>query len=51
MVKNTAKNLEKKPGNVPEDAPPGLFINDQYLKDLYFENLPIYSQPSDRHCS
>ena len=38
MVKNTAKNLEKKPGNVHEDAPPGLFINAQYLKDLSFEN-------------
>ena len=38
MVKNTAKNLEKKPGNIPENAPPGLFINAQYLKDLSFEN-------------
>jgi len=37
-VKSTAKNLEKKPGNVPENAPPGLFINAQYLKDLSFEN-------------
>ena len=33
-----AKKIEKKPGNVPESAPPGLFINAQYLKDLSFEN-------------
>ena len=33
-----AKKLEKKPGFVPENAPPGLFINAQYLKDLSFEN-------------
>ena len=38
MVKKTAKKIEKKPGNVPENAPPGLFINAQYLKDLSFEN-------------
>ena len=33
-----AKKVEKKPGFVPENAPPGLFINAQYLKDLSFEN-------------
>ena len=33
-----AKKIEKKPGFVPENAPPGLFINAQYLKDLSFEN-------------
>ena len=33
-----AKKVEKKPGNVPENAPVGLFINAQYLKDLSFEN-------------
>ena len=38
MAKNTAKKIEKKPGSVPENAPPGLFINAQYLKDLSFEN-------------
>ena len=38
MAKNEAKKVEKKPGNVPENAPPGLFINAQYLKDLSFEN-------------
>tara|TARA_Y100000590_G_C15434302_1_gene906405 strand:+ start:378 stop:890 length:513 start_codon:yes stop_codon:yes gene_type:complete len=32
------KKVDKKPGFVPEDAPPGLFINAQYLKDLSFEN-------------
>jgi len=32
------KKVEKKPGFVPENAPPGLFINAQYLKDLSFEN-------------
>ena len=38
MVKKTAKKIEKKPGNIPQNAPPGLFINAQYLKDLSFEN-------------
>ena len=38
MAKNTAKKIEKKPGSIPENAPPGLFINAQYLKDLSFEN-------------
>ena len=33
-----AKKVEKKPGYVPENAPAGLFINAQYLKDLSFEN-------------
>ena len=33
-----AKKVEKKPGFVPENAPAGLFINAQYLKDLSFEN-------------
>ena len=33
-----AKKVEKKPGFVPENAPVGLFINAQYLKDLSFEN-------------
>ncbi len=33
-----AKKVDKKSGFVPEDAPPGLFINAQYLKDLSFEN-------------
>ena len=33
-----AKKVQKKPGNVPEGAPPGIFINAQYLKDLSFEN-------------
>ena len=33
-----AKKVEKKPGTVPENAPAGLFINAQYLKDLSFEN-------------
>ena len=33
-----AKKIQKKPGNVPEGAPPGIFINAQYLKDLSFEN-------------
>ena len=33
-----AKKVDKKPGFVPENAPPGLFINAQYLKDLSFEN-------------
>ena len=33
-----AKKVEKKPSFVPENAPPGLFINAQYLKDLSFEN-------------
>ena len=33
-----AKKVEKKPGFIPENAPPGLFINAQYLKDLSFEN-------------
>ncbi len=33
-----AKKIEKKAGSVPENAPPGLFINAQYLKDLSFEN-------------
>ena len=33
-----AKKVEKKPGYVPKNAPPGLFINAQYLKDLSFEN-------------
>ena len=33
-----AKKVDKKPGFVPEEAPPGLFINAQYLKDLSFEN-------------
>ena len=33
-----AKKLDKKPGAVPEDAPVGMFINAQYLKDLSFEN-------------
>ena len=33
-----AKKIEKKPGFTPENAPPGLFINAQYLKDLSFEN-------------
>ena len=38
MAKNTAKKVEKKAGAIPENAPPGLFINAQYLKDLSFEN-------------
>tara|TARA_Y100000590_G_scaffold92825_1_gene105056 strand:+ start:3398 stop:3883 length:486 start_codon:yes stop_codon:yes gene_type:complete len=33
-----AKKLDKKPGAVPENAPVGMFINAQYLKDLSFEN-------------
>ena len=33
-----AKKVEKKPSFVPENAPAGLFINAQYLKDLSFEN-------------
>ena len=33
-----AKKVDKKPGFVPENAPAGLFINAQYLKDLSFEN-------------
>ena len=33
-----AKKVQKKPGNVPEGAPAGIFINAQYLKDLSFEN-------------
>ena len=33
-----AKKIEKKPGNIPDKAPPGIFINAQYLKDLSFEN-------------
>ena len=33
-----AKKIQKKPGNVPEGAPAGIFINAQYLKDLSFEN-------------
>ena len=33
-----AKKVQKKPGNVPEGAPSGIFINAQYLKDLSFEN-------------
>ena len=33
-----AKKIEKKAGAIPENAPPGLFINAQYLKDLSFEN-------------
>ena len=33
-----AKKIEKKAGSIPENAPPGLFINAQYLKDLSFEN-------------
>ena len=33
-----AKKVDKKPGFVPENAPSGLFINAQYLKDLSFEN-------------
>ena len=36
--KKMAKKVEKKPGFVPENAPAGLFINAQYLKDLSFEN-------------
>jgi len=38
MAKNTAKKVEKKAGAIPENSPPGLFINAQYLKDLSFEN-------------
>ena len=33
-----AKKVDKKAGSVPDNAPPGLFINAQYLKDLSFEN-------------
>ena len=33
-----AKKLDKKPGAVPQNAPVGMFINAQYLKDLSFEN-------------
>tara|TARA_B100001123_G_scaffold28483_1_gene30271 strand:+ start:461 stop:940 length:480 start_codon:yes stop_codon:yes gene_type:complete len=33
-----AKKVEKKPGQAPENAPAGIFINAQYLKDLSFEN-------------
>jgi len=33
-----AKKIQKKPGNVPEGSPAGIFINAQYLKDLSFEN-------------
>ena len=48
MVKKTAKKIEKKPGNIPENAPPGLFINAQYLKDLSFENPnPLEAYKSD----
>ena len=36
--KKMAKKVQKKPGNVPEGAPAGIFINAQYLKDLSFEN-------------
>tara|TARA_B100000315_G_scaffold157484_1_gene146071 strand:+ start:65 stop:541 length:477 start_codon:yes stop_codon:yes gene_type:complete len=32
------KKVEKKPSHVPENAPAGIFINAQYLKDLSFEN-------------
>ena len=43
-----AKKIEKKAGSVPENAPPGLFINAQYLKDLSFENPnPLEAYKSD----
>ena len=43
-----AKKVDKKPGFVPEEAPPGLFINAQYLKDLSFENPnPLEAYKSD----
>ena len=44
-----AKKVEKKPGVVPENAPAGLFINAQYLKDLSFENPnPIGAYQKDQ---
>ena len=44
-----AKKVEKKPGFVPENAPAGLFINAQYLKDLSFENPnPIGAYQKDQ---
>ena len=43
-----AKKVQKKPGNVPEGAPAGIFINAQYLKDLSFENPnPLEAYKSD----
>ena len=44
-----AKKVEKKAGHVPEDAPQGLFINAQYLKDLSFENpSPLESYKAEQ---
>ena len=46
--KEMAKKVQKKPGNVPEGAPAGIFINAQYLKDLSFENPnPLEAYKSD----
>ena len=46
-----AKKVQKKPGIVPDNAPAGLFINAQYLKDLSFENpnpLDAYKKDAEK---